>query len=196
MIQSRRTPYLFRSPTPKTKNKQAGKIFMLKDDVELFSRLCTLSCSTERATWILSSSMKITHTLLLYLIWGNYDRERSLICWVFLSRKHKRKFLFQLMSKYLMVPLWCISCQQLASPHSMIMQVVSSSLISWATWNPLSKLMWYGDTYITNSIKESVRERRSKRWLVKTKYQATGLTSCVILQISRNSLTSSLTRLH
>ena len=48
-----------------------------------------------------------------------------------------------------------ISCQQLASPHSLIIcEIVSLSLIPRRTWNPLSELMWYGMEH--NSIKESV----------------------------------------
>ena len=42
----------------------------------------------------------------------------------------QRSLFFHLMSTYLMVLLWCISCPQLASALSMIMRVVSSSLIS------------------------------------------------------------------
>ncbi|KAG0718686.1 hypothetical protein GWK47_007523 [Chionoecetes opilio] len=57
---------LFRSPTPKTKSKQVGQVSMLKDDVALFSRLYIVTQHRD-GTWTPSSSMRITHTLLLWL---------------------------------------------------------------------------------------------------------------------------------
>ena len=70
-------------------------------------------------------------------------------------------FPFHLMSRYLMVLLWCTFCLQLASPLSMIADsVFIPHIMKNLDCSKQVDVVW--DTYIARSVKKSVRDKRGK----------------------------------
>ncbi len=152
---------LFRSPTPKTKSKQAGQISMLKSDVELFSRLYIamqhrkgdMNTFFKHENHPYPPSLSDRGKL-------RQGKKSDLLSVLIQETQTEPPVLFDVKILDGAAVVHFLSTTGITTFNDYASSVFTPHIMKNLDSSKRVDVVW--DTYIVNSIKESVRERRGK----------------------------------